>query len=54
MCALQVNVSDERAFLNSTTKETSEKGNAKELSPELSAFIRRADEADKGRLEVSN
>uniref|UniRef100_A0A9J2P288 Uncharacterized protein n=1 Tax=Ascaris lumbricoides TaxID=6252 RepID=A0A9J2P288_ASCLU len=51
MCALQVNVSDERAFLNNTTKETSEKGNAKELSPELSAFIRRADEADKGRLE---
>ncbi|KHN81874.1 hypothetical protein Tcan_12754 [Toxocara canis] len=51
MCALEINVVDEHAFLRSATKETNEKGKEKELSPELSAFIRGADEADKGRLE---
>ncbi|VDK41716.1 unnamed protein product [Anisakis simplex] len=58
MCALQINVTDElNTLLNDTSTNNNqncpEKSKEKELSPELSAFIRGVDEADKGRFEMN-
>uniref|UniRef100_A0A0N5AJE9 Adenylate kinase n=1 Tax=Syphacia muris TaxID=451379 RepID=A0A0N5AJE9_9BILA len=47
--ALDLNLIDEKILLGRAN--TKEKKNEKELSPELSAFMKGVDEADKGRLE---
>uniref|UniRef100_A0A1I7YSP8 Adenylate kinase n=1 Tax=Steinernema glaseri TaxID=37863 RepID=A0A1I7YSP8_9BILA len=51
--ALELMVSEEKSLLSGKTLRgpESEQINRKELSPELSAFLKGIDEADKGRLE---
>lgn len=47
---MDLNITDEEVLLGKTGSK--EKKLEKELSPELNAFMKGADEADKGRLEV--
>jgi hypothetical protein len=63
MFALHLNVPDENSMMSEKAPGSQMNGNGgnkddddgeqkKELSPELSAFLKGIDEADKGRLEV--
>lgn len=52
--ALELHIAEERLLLEKKSDSDSEnKIDTKDLSPELSAFIKGIDEADKGRLEVT-
>jgi hypothetical protein len=55
MMALELCVSEEKLLLErrSEGSASTNKVDMKDLSPELSAFMKGIDEADKGRIEVS-